>query len=414
MNRLLITVFLLVWLGAAGATAGEIQSVDGVPHVRNADTPADGVRTVHLEEVWRRGGEDDDEVLFGVIFQVQADPEGNVYLLDAQLSHVEVFDPDGEHVATLGREGDGPGEVRRPGDMYLTDDGRVGLGVSFPGRLVYVDQNGEPAGSHAIGSGDPASGGFTILRTCRGGGGRTVVGVTLAATDPEAGKQTRRSVVTDLDADGQMGNIYFEDSYELVFANLAFEETEQLDLALRRMTVGGDGRVYVAPEREAYRINVYAPGGGLERVIEREYPEHRRTADEIEEWRRLFAASMRGQAPNIAINLCDTAAPIDWVFGGLWVRDDGRLWVRNSRSAVDQPDGVMLTYDVFDSEGHFVEQASMSCPGDGKEDALFFAGPDRVVLITGFMDSVRAMFGGVEQDGDVEPEPMQVVCYQVR
>ena len=74
---------------------------------------------------------------------------------------------------------------------------------------------------------------------------------------------------------------------------------------------------------------------------------------------------------------------------------------------------ILLTYDVFDAEGHFAEQVRIACPGDGKEDALFFAGPDRMVQITGIMDAVRAMFGGVETDGDVEPESMQVVCYQV-
>ena len=57
----------------------------------------------------------------------------------------------------------------------------------------------------------------------------------------------------------------------------AFNEAEQLDIALRRMTIGRDGRVYIAPDREAYRIDVFAPGGGLDRVIEREYAEHRRT-----------------------------------------------------------------------------------------------------------------------------------------
>jgi hypothetical protein len=414
MSRLLIPMLLLAVTLPLAAAAGEVATVDGVPHVRNAAEPRDGVRTLELEEVWRRGGEDDEEILFGVIFQVDADEDGNVYLLDTQLAHVEVFDPDGEHVTTLGREGDGPGEVRNPGDMYLTDDGRVGMGVAFPGRLVYVDRHGEPAGTVDITAGDPAQGGFTILRTCRGGGGHTVVGVTLAATDPEAGRQTRRPLVAELADDGTLGHVYVEDRYEIDFSELTFKESEQLDIALRRMTVGGDGRVYVAPDRESYRIDVFAPDGALDRVIERDYPVHQRTDAEIEEWRQLFLASMRGGPPGISVDICETAAPIDWVFGGMWVRDDGRLWVRTSRSAVDQPDGIMLTYDVFDPAGHFVEQVRVACPGDGHEDALFFAGADRMILITGFMDSVRAMFGGVETDAAKEPEPMQVVCYQVR
>jgi hypothetical protein len=178
--------------------------------------------------------------------------------------------------------------------------------------------------------------------------------------------------------------------------------------------VDGRGRVYIAPDREAYRVEVYEPDGRLHHVIERDYPEHRRTPDELEEWRRLFAASMRNVPFEMQIDLCPTAAPIDWIIGGLWAREDGRLWVRTSRSAVDQPPGVMLTYDVFAPDGRFVEQVRVACPGDGQEDALFFAGPDRVILVTGFMDAVRAMFGGVEGHEDVEPRPMEVVCYGVR
>ena len=35
----------------------------------------------------------------------------NVYLLDHHLKQVEVISPDGEHLLTLSREGDGPGEL---------------------------------------------------------------------------------------------------------------------------------------------------------------------------------------------------------------------------------------------------------------------------------------------------------------
>ena len=54
------------------------------------------------------------------------DDDGNIYLLDSQLSEVKVFSPDGEPLKTLSREGDGPGEFRAlssvhvlPGDTLL-------------------------------------------------------------------------------------------------------------------------------------------------------------------------------------------------------------------------------------------------------------------------------------------------------
>ena len=384
------------------------------PVIASPAEPLHGVRTLVLEELWRRGGEDDEEIFFGLIAQVAADEEGNVYLLDGQLSQVPVFGPDGELLRILSREGDGPGETRRPGDLFLTDDGRVGLAVTFPGRVVYVDRQGQPAGVLELGDGDATRGGFSVLRTARAHRDRTILGVTRVRTDQAAGRQTRTAQVVIRGAAGEPEHVLCADTYVLDFNERVFREAEQLDLAQRRLAVGPDGRVYVAPEREAYRIEVFAPDGRCLHAITREYPVHRRTAAELEEWRRLYVASMRNAPFEVGIELCETAAPIDWVFGGLHARQDGTLWVHTSRSASDQPEGVMLTYDVFDPDGRFTEQVQVACAGDGQEDALFFIGPDRAILVRGMMDAIRARFGGVEGHEDHAAVPMEIVCYAVR
>jgi hypothetical protein len=406
-----IAMVAIILLTAGPATATPPITA---PVVQNGAQPSQGVRTLELEELWRRGGEDDEEIFFGLINQIAVDEEQNVYLLDGQLSQVPVFDRDGELVDILSREGDGPGETRRPGDLFLTDDGRIGLAVTFPGRVVFIDRNGEPAGTLSIGSADPASGGFSLVRTARGQGDRCVLGCTSVSTDQAAGRQVRTPRVAAYDADGSVAQIYHESSYVIDFSEQTFYEATQIEVPLRRVAVGPDGRVYVAGARDEYRIDVFESDGTPVHTIRRDYPVHRRTEAELEEWRRLFAASMRNVPFDVAIDLCENAAPIDWVFGGLWVRDDGRLWVRTSRSALDQPEGVMLTYDVFDTDGRFAEQVQVRCPGDGEEDALFFAGPDRLILVRGFMDAVRAMFGGVEGHEGDEAEPMAVVCFAVK
>jgi hypothetical protein len=45
---------------------------------------------------------------------VVADATGRIFVLDAGNSRVQVFDAEGEYVRTLGREGQGPGELSRP------------------------------------------------------------------------------------------------------------------------------------------------------------------------------------------------------------------------------------------------------------------------------------------------------------
>ncbi len=72
-----------------------------------ADPPS--TRSVELVEQWRIGGEDDEEILLGVIFDAVIGTDGSVYLIDRQLSQVLVISPDGELLTTLGRQGKGPG-----------------------------------------------------------------------------------------------------------------------------------------------------------------------------------------------------------------------------------------------------------------------------------------------------------------
>ena len=108
-SKFVISLLAVIFLSsfAFPGNAGEEVDVDGVIHVRNSAKPEQGVETIQLKELWRAGG-DDDEVFFGTIAQVLSDPDGNTYLMDSQLSEIQVYSPDGEFLRTLGHEGDGP------------------------------------------------------------------------------------------------------------------------------------------------------------------------------------------------------------------------------------------------------------------------------------------------------------------
>lgn len=77
-----------------------------------------------LRERFRLGtlGGDGPE-LFGQIGDIELGPGGELYVLDSQAHEVRVFGPDGAHVRTFGRSGEGPGELNRPAGMALDADG---------------------------------------------------------------------------------------------------------------------------------------------------------------------------------------------------------------------------------------------------------------------------------------------------
>ena len=99
----------------------------------------------------------------------------------------------------------------------------------------------------------------------------------------------------------------------------------------------------------------------------------------------------------------------------LFVHPSGELWVLSSQGQANRPDGVLSSYDVFDTNGEFIRQVRVHAPGDGAEDAVMFARDGRVLVVTGFTAAVTALQGGGgASDEEEEPAPMEVICYSVK
>ena len=407
-----LAIALCAMFGSGPAQAGEVVEVEGVAHVRNGATPSGGVETIELEELWRAGG-DDDDVIFGLISRVLVDDDGTVYLLDTQLSEVKVFSPDGELVKTLSREGDGPGETRSPTDMAFMPDGTIGLAQMFPGRITKIDREGNPSGVIQVG-GDPASGGFSILRDLECAGGNMVLCPTKVSQGERQATQIRTDQLASYNEDGTEKVSYLEKEHFWDFTDFTLDEGDQYFVYFGRFAVGPTGQVVAAPERNSYALNVYDPAGDLLRVIEREYEPWKRNAEDMVRVEGAFAGAMRQFPFEIKTKIYETEPDIN----SLNFTDDGELWVVPSRGVREQPDGVMQTFDVFDTEGHFIKQVSVACEGNGEDDALIAAGDDRFILVKGFVEALLMLQGGGAGEGEEEEEeesaPMEVICYSIR
>ncbi|MBD3336126.1 MAG: hypothetical protein GF355_11485, partial [Candidatus Eisenbacteria bacterium] len=369
-QRVKISILLASALAfmALPAMAGEEETVDGVVHVKNGATPSEGVETIELEELWSIGGADDEETVLGVVVQATVDEEGNVYLLDMQLAQVLVYSPEGEFLKTLSRQGEGPGEVQNPADMLFMPDGTLGLLQTFPGKLVKVNLDDTPAGEVIIG-GDPTQGGFAVVvdAKCRGGN------LVMAGTDISQGdgptQQVRTSYLASYAEDGTKKVRYWESALKLDFTNLKIHERDQYNVFPRRWALGPHGRVYAAVEREDFVINVYEPDGTLTRVIEKEFSNRERTAEEKAFYEQLVEVQTR-QFQGADITLCETPEAISYIE----LAPDGTIWVADSRSEQDQPEGIMTTYHVFRPDGHYLKQAQIACDANGQDDGLIRIG----------------------------------------
>ena len=408
----LIVLPVLVFLTAAvtsPAVAGEEVITDGVLHVVNGSEPSGGRVTMHLEELWQVGGEDDEETVFGIITKVLIDDDNNIYLLDAQLSEISVFSAEGEHLNTLGREGDGPGEFRGPTDMCFLPDGSIGVLQAFPGKVIKLNLDNTSAG--VLPMGDPTKGAFYIMRGLRAGGDNVVAGGTEQHIDQAAGVVTRETFLSNLNAEGIRNTTFCSSTVTFKFQDLKFDEKTLIDGADRRFDVAADGKVAVAIPRNGYEVSLFSPDGTVERVFSREYESWVRDERAAGIWQRILETIRQQQAPNAPVSWEDTEPDVEF----LRVAADGSIWILNSRAMWTETPGAFTYYDVFSPTGHFEKQVQVVCPGDPQEDILFFAGNDLAFMVKGFWDAALSRFGGAgAADDDEEAEPMSIICYRVK
>lgn len=410
LRRARVWGVVLALVAALPAGAGQEVTVAGVVHVKNGPSPSEGRQTLELEKLWSAGGEDDD-VLFGLISQVRTDEEGNLYLLDTQLSEVKVFSPSGRLVKTLSREGEGPGEVRLPIDLLFMPGGSLGLVQSFPGKIVQVDREGHPAGTFTIGGADAAQGGFVLMLDALARGEDLVIAGMQIQMKPDGTGQTRTRILASYGMDGREKVRYASSSTEIDLQNFRVVERDDYFVFPRRWAIDAQGRIYAPIERDRYAITVYNPDGSVARVIEREFSPPKRSPIELARVQSVIDAQRRQVPIEFHVDLAETEPAI----ARIQVREGGEIWVAHSGSHRDQPEGVLMTYDVFDPSGHFVRQVSIACQGNRDNDGLFFLGPDRVLLVKGLADAAMALQGaGSSAAGEEEAEPMEIVCYRIR
>ena len=98
---------------------------------------------------------------------------------------------------------------------------------------------------------------------------------------------------------------------------------------------------------------------------------------------------------------------------GLYVRDDGSIWVLSAGGARDAEDGELGTFDVYNKEGHFVRNVTLLGEGDSLDDLYLFV-KDRFYVVTDFLQAAMVAQGvqGLYDEED-EAEPMAVLCYKL-
>lgn len=99
---------------------GTIEEENGITVVKNPIEPKYGEDVFSLEEELSIGGnEKREEYLLGYTVSMAVNNNGDIYILDIQQKNIRVFDSEGKYLKTIGRPGQGPGELEMPTQIQI-------------------------------------------------------------------------------------------------------------------------------------------------------------------------------------------------------------------------------------------------------------------------------------------------------
>jgi hypothetical protein len=123
---------------------GKIELKDEVKVVKNPKKPMYGKDVFSLEEELSIGeAEGREEYMFSEIQTVAVDEEENIYVVDEKECHIKVFGKNGEYFRTIGKKGQGPGEIGGLRGIQLAHQKELMVNDIRNRRISFFSTNGE-------------------------------------------------------------------------------------------------------------------------------------------------------------------------------------------------------------------------------------------------------------------------------
>lgn len=314
----------------------------------------------------------DERYMLGRVRGLTRDPDGQILVVDADVPGIRVFGPDGDWLATWGREGAGPGEFRRPdGGIVALADGRIVVRDPGNARLQVLSATGEPIGQWGLVSNQfinrtPFSlQGDTILNP-------DVVNISAPLTE------WRRGMVRITGAGAVLDTLAVPDDgvrVPMLRARNGGNMSEAaLPWAAEQFWAWHPDGFFVHGRGDQYRLTLDRPGSPL-RIERTVAPVEVTPAERAQETERVTKGmqwldpSWRWTGPEIP-----ATKPM---FAGLFTGRQGRVWVLRLGRAVpvEDPDydpgdpfdveirlGEERIFDVFNPSGEFL--GSIPLPAD--------------------------------------------------
>lgn len=293
---------------------------------------------------------------FGDVRGIEVGPDGTVYVLDFQAAEVRAFGPDGRHVATLARRGEGPGELRQANGLALGPDGTLWVQDHGARSLIGLSPEGQEVARHPMlvnGYGYLWDGVVDRQGVFWQRWAHSDVRFDPGATGLQEG--TSRSYYKSWDPRTQAYDSVFlgrtvTRSFRVTFENgsmvMAIPFSPTL-LAARDREEG----IWIASSN-AYRVARLGAGGDTLLVLEVGVDSLAVTAGDRAAWReRMESTFERAPAAREVETFIPDHKP---VLAGLQADDLGRLWVQRTVHAGEPP-----LFDLFTPDAEYLGSVSL-------------------------------------------------------
>lgn len=147
LGRILLLILCSVLLNAWGQDKARIKLENGVQVITNPLKPTllpDVPSQLKIKKELVIGeSKGRDEYMFGEARGVAVDDSGRIFVLDSKKRLIRVFDRDGVFLKTIGRRGQGPGELQTPQHIFSTWQKEIMIEDHAPRQFVFYSLDGE-------------------------------------------------------------------------------------------------------------------------------------------------------------------------------------------------------------------------------------------------------------------------------
>jgi len=328
---------------------GTIEEVDGVTIVKNPKEPIYSADVFSLEEELTIEDEEGEEgFMFLNILNLVVDEEENIYVCDTKAAHIIVFDKNGDFLRTIGKKGQGPGEMSYPLDIHVFPQRELMVNDINQLRIHFFSLNGE----YLRGFSTSRLGAFR--RPEVDSHGNMVAGFLIPGDEI-------RTVLKKFTSD--LSPVFTITTQPLVTKppTLEYFEIRRTTNLVWDITVEDDIIWGVITK---YEIFVHNTEGNLIKKIVREYDGIKITGKEKEKLIEDYFGN-NPVPPSITLTFPNRYPP----FIRFTCDEEGRIFVQTYEKTED---GERDYYDVFDSEGKYIARISLkSLPIVWKNNKLF-------------------------------------------